>query len=71
MNLYIVDYEYYDSHEDSNEKDRWMLSCKDHTELESLMKANEKEFEKCGYNIFSYGYQLVSHTDNGYKISVG
>lgn len=70
MNLYVVDFEYRETHENVDEKDRWFFGCKDHIELEKTMELNIEKFKEFGYEVTRYGYQIVSLTDNGFGIRI-
>lgn len=70
MNLYVVDYEFYDTYEKIYEKDRWFFGCKNHIELEKTMNLNIKELERYGYEVAKYSYQVVKLTDNHKQILV-
>jgi hypothetical protein len=60
----------HDTHESTNEKDRWFLSCEDHVELEETIKLNIEKYKDFGYKITEYDYQMISLTDNHHEIMI-
>lgn len=70
MKLYVVDYKCYEPENDKIVPDRWFLGCKNHFELEKLIKSKSKELKGFGYEVTGYGYQLIGGTDNGKDIYV-
>lgn len=70
MELFIVDFSYYDCNEEVVTEDRWILACKNSEELVKLMELNFDEFKECGHEPIDYSFQYVSRTDNDYEIVI-
>lgn len=70
MYLYIIDYEYYDSHQDKLEKDQWTMAAEDDQSIRGMMELNESVFAENGYEMKTYAFRRVSETGNGYKILI-
>lgn len=68
--LYIVKYIYKDTYEGNDQEDTWVLACENEEEVINIMKLNQKQFKRCGYEIISYTFKRIENTDNGYKVKI-
>lgn len=71
MNLYIVEYSYYDDYTHKTIHDSWLLASNTEAEVRKTMETNLDVMRKHGLEPIDYEVRLTNTTDNGYGLIVG